>query len=177
MIIHQIHDLSDTTIVKLLEQGLSQVTESELIKNYHPDYKSENSNLFYILKHGRYKTGNYYVAEEDGQFVGSSGWNWYKDDIVLALTRSYILSKHRQRNIMGTYFLPRILDETTSYNRIWCTCNKYNKVIYEGFVRMANGKRAGLSNPWLNIYSKFVPIGLHSVNHTEQYVVEYRRDL
>ena len=50
MIIHQIHDLSNSNIVSLLEQGMSQVTEPELIKNYHPDFKSDNSNLFYILK-------------------------------------------------------------------------------------------------------------------------------
>jgi hypothetical protein len=177
MIIHQIHDLSNSNIVSLLEQGMSQVTEPELIKNYHPDFKSDNSNLFYILKNGRYKIGNYYVAEEDGNYIGSAGWNWYKDDIALALTRAYIAPNHRQRNIMATYFLPSILDETALYNKIWCTCNEYNKVIYNGFVRIAMGKRAGLTNPWLDIYSKFVPIGIQTVNYTEQYVAEYKRNL
>lgn len=177
MRILQIQDLSNLESVNILEKGLSLITNTNLVKNYHPDYKSEPANLFYILKNGRFSIGNYYIAEEDNCYIGSAGWNWYQDDIALALTRAYVSPNYRQKNIMGNYFLPRILDETTLYNRIWCTCNKYNKVIYDGFVRLAAGRRAGLTNPWSEIYKKFVPIGIHTVNYTEQYVAEYRRDL
>lgn len=176
MIIHQIHDLSDSTIVKLLEQGLSQVTESELIKNYHPDYRSENSNLFYILKHGRYKIGNYYIAEEDGKYIASAGWNFYQDDIILALSRAYISLKYRRSYILANEFLPKILEETVDYNKIWITCNEYNLSIYKGFVRMSQNKQAGLGSPWPKIYNKFLPIGIKHINYTQQYVAEYKRN-
>lgn len=177
MRILQIHDLSNTEAINILEKGLQSITDTNLVSNYHPDYKSDPANLFYILKNGRFSIGNYYIAVEEDCYIASAGWNWYQDDIALALTRAYVLPDHRQRNIMSTYFLPRILDETTAYNRIWCTCNEYNKVIYKGFVRISNGKRAGLTNPWSDMYSKFVPIGIHTVNYTEQYVVEYKRNL
>ena len=175
MLIHQIQDLSNSTIINILEKGLGEITETNLIRNYHPDYKSENSNLFYILNHGRYKIGNYYIAEEDGKYIASAGWNHYEDDIALALTRAYVLPEHRQSYIMANEFLPRILEETLAFNRIWCTCNDYNKSIYKGFVRLSRGKSAGLHNSWPKIYSMFVPIGIQQVYYTDQYVVEYIR--
>jgi hypothetical protein len=177
MKIHSIQDSSNTVIIKLLESGLSKVTESNLIKNYHPDYSNDLANIFYLLKMGdRYRVGNYFIIEEDNQYIGSTGWNWYRDDIVLALSRSYVIKKHRQRYILGNYILPKILDESIKYNRIWVTCNDYNRVIYDSFSRLSVGKSAGLNNSWPKIYSKFKPIGKKIVNYTDQYVAEYIRE-
>lgn len=177
MKIYAIKDYSDTIAIDILKRGLSHVTEDDMVKNYHPDYENESANIFYLLKTGdRYRRGNYYIATEDDKYVGSAGWNWYQDDIALALTRAYVLKEYRQRFIMTTYFLPRILEETLEYNRIWCTCNSYNLAIYNGFVRLSQGKSAGLNNSWPKEYSKFVPIGLRKVNHTDQYVAEYKRN-
>ena len=176
MIIHQIRDMSDSSIVKILEQGMTQVTDPKLIENYHPDFKNENSNLFYILKHDRYKIGNYYVMEEDNNYICSSGWNWYKDDIALALTRTYVLSEYRQRNLIATHILPLIIEDSKSYDRLWITCNEYNKTIYKAFTRIQQGKTTGLSNAWDKIYSNFLPIGIRAVNFTNQYVAEYKRN-
>lgn len=176
MLIHQIHDLSNTQVVKLLEQGLQKITKSELIKNYHPDYKSENSNLFYILKHDRFKIGNYYVIEEDNNYICSSGWNWYKDDIALALSRTYVISEYRQRNLIANYILPLIIEDSKSYDKLWITCNEYNKTIYNAFTRIQQGKTTGLKNTWDKIYSNFLPIGIRTVNFTDQYVAEYKRN-
>jgi hypothetical protein len=177
MKIHAIQDSSDQVTIDILKRGLAQITEPDMIKNYHPDYERDPANLFYLLRQGeRYRTGNYYIAVEDDKYVGSAGWNWYQDDIALALTRAYVLKEYRQRFIMTTYFLPRILQETVDYNRIWCTCNEYNKAIYYGFVRLSQGKSAGLNNAWPKEYSKFIPIGIQRVNHTDQYVAEYKRN-
>jgi hypothetical protein len=175
MLIHQIKDLSNTRAVNLLEQGMIQVLDFNLIKNYHPDYHNESSNLFYILKHGRYQIGNYYIAEENGKYIASAGWNYYEDDIALALTRAYVLPEHRQSYILGTHFLPKILDETVNYDKIWITCNEYNLAIYKGLSRMSQNKNAGLGISWPAIYNKFLPIGIKTVNYTEQYVAEYNR--
>ena len=176
MLIHQIRDLSDTKVIKILEQGLQNVTESELIKNYHPDYKSENSNLFYILKNNRFKIGNYYVMEEDNNYIGSSGWNWYKDDIALVLTRTYIIQKYRLRKLMTTNILPLVLEDSKPYSKLWITCNEYNKIIFKGLTRIQQGRATGLKNNWDKIYSNFIPIGIKTVNFTDQYVAEYKRN-
>ena len=90
MIIHEIHDLSDTYVTSLLENGLSKITDNQYITNYHPEYSHNAGNLFYILEHGRYVKGKYYVLEEDGKFICSGGWNEYEPDIALMLTRLYI---------------------------------------------------------------------------------------
>jgi hypothetical protein len=175
MIIHQIHDLSNLSTVKILEQGMSQVTDTRLIKNYHPDYKNENSNLFYILQHNRFKIGNYYVIEEDNNYICSSGWNWYENDIALALTRTYVIPECRQRNLIANNILPRIIKDSKSYNRLWITCNEHNKAIFNAFVRIQQGKATGLNNTWDKIYGNFLPIGIRTVNFTDQYVAEYKR--
>jgi len=162
MLIHQIQNLSNTKVIKLLEKGLQKVTESELIKNYHPDYKNENSNLFYILHHDRFKIGNYYIVEENNNYICSSGWNWYKDDIALALTRTYVIPEYRQRNLIASNILPLIMEDSKSYNRLWITCNGYNKAIFNAFTRIQQGKATGLTNTWDKIYGNFFSTGRES---------------
>ena len=176
MIVHQIKDLSNSWVIKLLESGLSKITDERLIKNYHPDYKDQNSNLFFLLNSGRYNNGYYFVIEDDGKYVGSSGWNWYEDDIALLLTRCYMDKSYRFNYLMAEYFMPQMFEQTKQYNRLWITVNGYNKIIYDGLSRMYEGKKVGLFKPWPEIYSRFKPIGIKTVNYTEQYVVEYKRN-
>ena len=46
MNIHAIHDLSNKSVVTLLQHSLAQVTDEKLIKNYRPDYSDTTGNLF-----------------------------------------------------------------------------------------------------------------------------------
>lgn len=174
MIIHEIHDLSDTYVTSLLENGLSQITDKQYITNYHPEYAHNTGNLFYILEHGRYVKGKYYVLEENGKFICSGGWNEYEPDIALMLTRLYIAPEHRAKFYAGNYILPKALEEATEYKHVWITCNQYNKSIYNWFDRASKGKRPGLFADWPEIYRKFIPIGKKDIYYTEQYVAEYR---
>lgn len=171
MNVHSVKDLSNRKLINFLKRSLTQVDDYRLIKNYHPDYQSTPGNLFYILKEGRYKTGNYFIMEDGGKFYGSAGWNEY-DDVALVLTRAYIPKGIRGRNIMSKYLFPIILKETEEYNRLWITFNDYNSVIYQGFVRQAEGKSNMI---WPEEYKKFVPIGKRTVYYTDQYVVEYKK--
>lgn len=175
MIVHQIQDLSNQTIVDLLKQGLQSVKDENLIKNYHPDFSKHNSNLFYLLNKGRYKKGTYYVLEDQGKYIGSAGWNHYNDDIALLLTRAYVAEEYRQKSLLATHVLENMINSALHYNKLWITCNGYNMAIYNGFVRLAEDRSAGLMNGWSKIYKKFKPIGLHTVYYTEQYVVEYQK--
>jgi hypothetical protein len=170
MIIHSINDLSNSSVVELLTNGLSRIDDSNYVQNYHPDFSNIPGNLFYILKEGRYKIGNYFVMEEDGKYIGSAGWNRY-NDVALVLTRAYIPPELRSKYLMATYLLPIIFEQTTEYNKLWITSNNYNKVIYDGLDRLQKNK----SNPWPDIYRKFVPIGMQVVNNTLQYVAEYQK--
>lgn len=73
---------------------------------------------------------------------------------------------------MANCLLPLILEQTSSYDRLWITCNEYNRNIYTGLVRLSQGK----SLPhWKSDYKKFVPIGKRTVYYTEQYVAEYKK--
>jgi hypothetical protein len=176
MIVHEIHDLSNEYVVTLLKKSLSKITDENLKKNYHPDYIDTSGNLFCILKQGRYVKGKYYVLEEDGEYICSAGWNEYELDsnIALMLTRLYIVPKHRTKQYAGTYILPKALEEAKNYKHIWITFNDYNKGMYAWFDRASKGKRTGLFCDWADIYRKFIPMGKHSVYHTEQYIVEYK---
>jgi hypothetical protein len=176
MIIHEIHDLSNSIVTNLLSKELSKITDETYIKNYHPDYIDTPGNLFCILKQGRYVNGNYYVIEEDKRYICSAGWNEYELDsnIALMLTRLYITPEHRAKYHAGNYILPKALVEVKRYKHVWITCNEYNKAIYHWFDRANKGKRTGLFNDWPDIYRKFVPIGKKDIYYTEQYVAEYQ---
>lgn len=176
MKIRIITDLSDIESVEFLKQGMRLVTEKHLLENYHPDWADNPGNLFYILKNGRFTNSSYYILETDtGEFAGSAGWNQLDSNTALGLVRAYIPKKFRARFLMAEYFLPKILEETTDYSKLWITFNEYNLRIYNGIQRMSENKPSGISIPWPAIYSKFKPIGIKQVNNTPQYVAEYER--
>jgi hypothetical protein len=172
MIVHEIHDLSNTYVTELLKRGLSDITEAVSMKNYHPDFVDSPENLFHILKQGRYVKGKYYVLEENGNYIGSGGWNEYELDTTTALmlTRLYIKAEHRFKFYAGNCILPRALPEAVGkYKQIWITVNEYNKHITNWFDSNKT-PRIG----WPTIYANFVPIGNRTVYHTDQYVIEYQ---
>lgn len=180
MIIHEIHDLSDDKIVSLLSHGLEKITDENLLVNYHPDFYETPGNLFYIIKYGRYRkgVGKYYVIEEDNKYVCSAGWNEYEFDtsIAFALTRMYIDQAYRGQYLVAQHILSKTLDETNQYAKIWLTVNKYNKRLYDWFVRAEQHKRTALFNDWPEVYRKFKPIGEKTIYSTTQYVVELTRN-
>jgi hypothetical protein len=171
MIIHTVNDLSNTDVIDFLKFGLKEAVGLE---NYHPDFSSNPANLFYILDEGRYKHGNYFVMEEDGKYAGSAGWNPY-GEVALVLTRAYIPVKYRMMYNMAHYLLPTMFNQTTSYEKLWITCNDYNVSIYNAITRLSQGRSAGIFNGWPEIYKKFNPIGMKVINNTPQYVAEYTR--
>lgn len=181
MIVHEIHDLSNDFITEILKSEFSKITDDKIIKNYHPDYSDEHSNIFYVLKHGRYKKdqGKYYVVEDQGQYVCSAGWNEYTEDtsIAFALTRMYIAPKYRGKYLVEKFILNKSLEETKKYKKIWLTVNEHNSTIYSWFVRAHEGKSTALFNNWPDTYKLFQPIGKKLIYNTDQYVMELRREI
>jgi hypothetical protein len=179
MKIHWIHDLSDRPVVDLLKDNLSKITDTNIIKNYHPDYSNQPGNLFYILKQGRYDfdKGKYYVITDDSdKYVCSAGWNEYELDtcIALILTRMYVVEEYRCQFILGNLVLPLMISETHQYRRRWITANVHNHSIYKFFERAAQGKTTSLFRDWPELYKQFKPIGQHTVYYTNQWVAEYQ---
>lgn len=170
----EITDLTDTLLIDFLKNNLSKIEDMSCTENYHPDFSNKPGNLFYILKEGRYVNGKYYILEQEGEYLGSAGWNPY-NDVALLLTRAYIPPRFRKNYFMAEYLLPKMFEETKDYDKLWITCNDYNSVIYNAFVRLSQGKPAGIFNKWPSVYKKFIPIGKRIVNYTEQYVAEYKR--
>lgn len=176
MIVHEIHDLSNDYVVELLKEGIAntvRVKNDADMRNYHFDSRDSGANIFHRLKRGVYKDGCYYVLEEDGEFKGCGGWNPYKDDIALALTRAYIPPKYRHQWYLAKHILPRIIDATVSYDHLWMTVNSYNKKLYDWISRNNSTKTIGILP---DIYSKFSPLGRTLIYNTSQYVLEYERD-
>lgn len=179
MIVHEIHDLADPHINKLLQTEMQKVTDPEIEANYNPKFHKQHSNLFYVLPGGRYRKfyGKYYVVENEGQLVCCAGWNEYEEQpgTALALTRAYVAPEYRGQYPMAKYILPRILEEVKNYDTVWITVNEHNKLIYEWFVRASQNKRATLFNDWPEIYRNFEPLGEMTIYNTKQYVVELKR--
>jgi hypothetical protein len=181
MLLHELHDSSNEFVMNLLEVSFSKITDIDIIKNYHPDYKNDPANIFYILKdvNGRYNRGCYYVLEDDGEYVCSAGYNEYDLDqtIALALTRAYINPKYRTKYCMGEYILPKIIENTIQYEHLYITADSHNSAIYQWFVRANEGKRPAMFNQWPDIYRKFKPVGKKNIYYTEQYVAELDRTI
>lgn len=178
MKLHTLQDSSNTYIIQLLEESFSKITNENLLKNYHPDYKNINSNIFYILNdsNGRYHNGCYYVLENKGEFVCSAGWNEYELDnnVALALTRAYVEPKYRTKYYMGKYILPKIIENTRQYRHLYITADSHNSAIYQYFIRAEEGKTTGIFNTWPEIYKQFKPIGTKDIYYTIQFVAEYK---
>jgi hypothetical protein len=176
---HKIHDLENKHVAGLLSDGLSKITDEKIIKNYHPDYANENSNLFFILKNGRYSEGKgaYYVIENSGEYVGSAGWNEYREDptVAFALTRMYTSEQHRGNYFIANNILVKSLKETEQYEKVWLTMNEYNITLYKWFVRASQNKSTSIVNGWPEIYKLFKPLGQKKIYNTLQYVVELSR--
>lgn len=173
--IHQIQNLSNEKVLEILKNGISpdMFHSDDISKNYLYDYREESSNLFFILKSGRYEKGNYFVVtDEQDNFLAAAGWNHYTDRIALALTRMIVHPKFRTQYIIGKEVLPIILEETKNYKKVWITANDYNRSIYTWFERTNQNKSSSLFNNWPEIYKKFKPIGKREVNHTLQWVAE-----
>jgi hypothetical protein len=179
MQLHQLHDASNEFVMNLLEVSFSTITDTNIIKNYHPKFKNEPANIFHILNdvNGRYKKGAYYVLENDGEYVCSAGWNQYDLDstIALALTRAYVDPKYRTKYYMGEYILPKIIDSTRVYEHLYITADSYNSAIYQWFVRAEAGKSPGMFSDWPDIYRNFKPIGQKNIYYVNQFVVEYKK--
>jgi hypothetical protein len=173
--IHEIHDLSNTTVINLLKNSLKNITDDRIIKNYHPDYSNTPGNLFCILDEGRYESGKYFVVTIDNKYVCSAGWNEYELDpnIALLLTRMYIVPEYRGQYIIGNNILEKCIQEANAYDHLWITANEYNRSIYTYFERASQNKRTALFNDWPAIYKRFNPIGKKTVYYTEQWIAEY----
>lgn len=172
-----IQNLSNLSANLLLEKAFREITDENITKNYHPDYRSESENIFFLLKNGKYQTGKYYILTDDiGNYICSAGWYGYNLDTALLLTRAFVSKNHRGTYPLGIKILPLLLTESIDFKKRWITVNKYNATLYEWWSRAAQGKSTTLFNDWPSIYRKFKPIGLHMINYTEQYVVEYKED-
>ena len=166
MIVNQITDDSNDRVISILRNGLINV-EDYVKENYSPECDQDPANLFFILKNGRYKTGKYYVIEEEGEYVASAGWYEYDIDTALLMTRSYTSKQYRTKFLLGKELLPRMINECSHYKNVWITFNKYNKALYDWLCRPTKE-----NTYWPESWHKFQPIGLKEIFYTEQYVIE-----
>lgn len=174
MIIHPLHDLNNAHAVRILSNAMSRISEKYSLQNYHPDFSSMPGNLFYILREGRYKlnSGTYYVAEEDGQYISSAGWNEYQFEwrTALLLTRMYVAPAFRGKFTVGRHILPIALGESLIYHdRLWMTFGEKNT----RYLKWFDPSRHHLVPP---LYRKFTYIGTKQIYYTSQNVVEYKKN-
>jgi len=171
MKLYSLTDSRDATIIKLLQTSITadMFDKEELLPNYLYEHKDNPANLFNNIASGRYAHGRYYVLTDDNnKFIASAGWHPYTSDTALALTRMLVAPEYRASYVVGREILPSIMKETRFFNKVWITCNEYNRAIYDWF---RTGK--SISGNWPNVYKSFKPIGQHVVNHTLQYVAEH----
>lgn len=158
----------------MLHREFSLIKDSNLIENYNPSYSMNPANIFYILNNtDRYKNGIYYVLENEGEFVLSTGWNSYEynPEIALVLTRTYVNPKYRGKLLMAKYVLPDILMKVKEFKHVYVTVNKFNTKLITSFEKLLKSKRQLNSNA--KMYKNLVPKGIMNIYFTDQYVFEF----
>ncbi len=171
MNVHMINDMSDSYALGLLKTGLSNIPAEQGSKNYAYEHRDLNSNLFYVLEHGRFRNGTYYVIEDDGKYIASAGWNPYTESIALLMTRMYVIQSKRSQYFMGELLLPKMIESVKDYPDVYMTFNEHNKALYTWIERM----KPGTQNIWPSIWSQFDAIGKQIIYNTDQYVVRLRK--
>lgn len=170
-----IYDDSKSEGLSLLRESLDLSTSDEyFLRNYHPSYDSIPSNLFKLLKKGRYREGAYQIVVMEGRYVASAGWHHYENGII-ALSRAYIAEAYRGMPVLAECLLPGILSVSDEKMcPTWMTFNDSNRSIYEAFSRAMKNQSATVSFKWPEIFRKFRPIGKKEIFGYSQYVVEYQ---
>lgn len=173
--IHHIHDEKNSYILKILTKEFSLIENTDIVKNYHPDYSTTPGNFFFILKSGRYnyEKGKYYILLDGDEFIASAGWNEYDYDcdLALVLTRAYVKRQHRSKFYLGKNILPLTINDTIKYKKTWMTVNEYNINVYN-WINRSQDKSIG---SWPEIYKNFRTIGIKNIYYTDQYIMEYIR--
>lgn len=167
--LYRVTDTSNQHAMAILRRGLSTATgDQKTLENYHPDYSSNNANLFYILEHGRYAAGAYFfVCDEQDNFLASSGWHPYNETTALVSSRAYVAPAGQFQYPIATFITPVAIREAWSYPELWMCFNEHNYGFFKGFSR---GK-------WENhpTYKYFEPAGEAVVNHTHQWIVRVNK--
>ena len=171
MITHKIIDNSNEYVMELLADGLIDCSS----KNYSPLHEHLSQNLFYKLKSGRFKDSFYIVLEEDGRYVGSSGWYEHDYETAIIFVRTFLRDDMRQKHLLSRYFLPEFLK--LKYRRLWITINDNNKSLVNGFTRIKDTRGSSLGFKWHDDFKKFKPIGIQYINGIDQHIIEYENEL
>lgn len=177
MKIYTIHDDTNIDVINILRLGITpdMLKNDSLYDNYLYDRRDNPANVFHSLARGRYRNGCFYVMVDSGQFVACAGWYPYAPDTAIVLSRMLVNPQYRTQYLVGQHLLPPMIEQTTKYNKIWITCNDYNKSIYNWFSRASEGKSPTLFKNWPDIYRRFRPVGQKMVNGLLQYVVELEK--
>jgi hypothetical protein len=169
MKLYKVTDTSNAHIMGILHKGLSTaVGDQKTLENYHPDYRDNNANLFYILEHGRYADGGYFcVCDDEDNFLASSGWHPYDETTALVSSRAYVSPLGKFKYPIATFITPVAIREAWAYPELWMCFNDHNYGFFKGFSR---GK-------WENhpTYKYFEPVGEATVNYTQQWVVRVNK--
>jgi hypothetical protein len=168
-------DDSNVEAMRILSDGLSFESEDEyFLKNYHPCHAELNSNLFWLLHQGRFKTGSYdIIVDSNNRYVGSAGW-YHHENVIIAMSRTYLSKEYRGRHVLANNLLPDVINFANKNNfPVWMTFNQKNKNIYNEFCRVSETKNPRSSSLWPNCFLLFHPIGVWRVNSMDQYIVQY----
>ena len=113
-------------------------------------------------------SGDYNLVYYDGTLAGGAGYYRYDSQYVLACTRAYVMPEFRKQYVTQNLVAFQLRELQSIGERapkkMMITFNKYNSRIYRALIN-----RPGLIP---ELWSTFRPVGLRTINYTEQYCWE-----
>lgn len=151
--------------------------KSSVVKeNYAPTLAPHT--LLHKLVTGQYQEYLFGYMLTDGVWKPALGGGYQvTEDGVAILTRLFVVPHYRMR-LFIQHLLAELVrslsarDDLVLDTRVYLTFNSYNAVLYEWFVRRAEGRGSAVGKQWPEVFSVFKPAGLQMVNSVEQFVCE-----
>ena len=157
---------------------LHQNNTHALPKNYNLNNINKGHVIELLCNEKRFFCHNagFIVLYNGDELVSAAGYHPYNingKDGHIVLSRFFINKPYRGKNnfIVDDYLFPHILKQNVG-PFLWMTMNEDRENLYNSFIRCYNKKSSFLGSPYPKSFRGFVPIGIHNIFYTKQFVVE-----
>jgi hypothetical protein len=147
---------------------------SPVRENYAPTLESHT--LWSKLHTGRYDEYFFGYLVQQGVWKPIMGGGYeVNENGIGVLTRLFVAPHYRMRLYIQHLLKQLTLTIATKHSNdttLYISFNKCNEALYEWFVRKQSGRSASIGKQWPEVFSVFKPVGLRTINYTEQLVCE-----
>lgn len=183
---HTISSIEHQTEIDQFINFLEKIQDENvtaLPKNFNLSEKPNSAHILNILrnKNGRFyqKNAGFICIYNKDMLIACGGYHPHSFEDkhgLLVLSRFFINKSFRagKINIIDDHWYPEFKNKMNNIDYLWMSFNDDRAALYKAFERQSRQKSTMLGDNWPNFFTNFHPIGIKTINFTQQYVVEYK---